>query len=350
MKLLVNTGDTDRTVQVFIQDAASLIGGGYVADTGSLVCYYSRVNSTNDVDTAAISLTSLASLTAPHTDGGIYPVDTGNMPGVYRLDLPDALFAATIESSVVSLRDTNSSGVTVMMEFEMAGMAGGLVTADANNYIQGIQGSLNVLSDLDDENCVRFALLESDISSVQSTVDAIPNTSEFNARTIPSGDYFVPATDTVATVTTVTNMLTADNVWSKDLSGESCDGTAGGMLYCVDDAAGNIYTDTQQLLTDVADVPTVVEFEERTIPSGTYLTDSSVWTYGSRTLSASGLESVLVDTLPLPSSLQIMGAVLAGKITTAGTAIETFVGLDGVTNRAVITVDASGNRTDASYP
>jgi len=46
-------------------------------------------------------------------------------------------------------------------------------------------------------------------TTLDTLIKDIPTVAEFEARTIPSVDYFDPAADTVATVTTVTNMLTA---------------------------------------------------------------------------------------------------------------------------------------------
>lgn len=42
---------------------------------------------------------------------------------------------------------------------------------------------------------------------------------------------------------------------------------------------------------------------------------------------------------------RVMAAILAGKVSGAGTGTETFKGLDGTTDRVVVTVDESGNRT-----
>ncbi len=44
-------------------------------------------------------------------------------------------------------------------------------------------------------------------------------------------------------------------------------------------------------------------------------------------------------------AMRIYGAVLAGKVSGAGTGTEVFTGLDGTTVRVTATVDASGNRT-----
>lgn len=43
--------------------------------------------------------------------------------------------------------------------------------------------------------------------------------------------------------------------------------------------------------------------------------------------------------------LRIMASALAGKVSGAGTGVETFVGLDETTNRIISTVDVDGNRT-----
>jgi hypothetical protein len=43
--------------------------------------------------------------------------------------------------------------------------------------------------------------------------------------------------------------------------------------------------------------------------------------------------------------IKIMASALAGKVSGAGSGVETFKGLDGTTDRIVSTVDSSGNRT-----
>lgn len=67
------------------------------------------------------------------------------------------------------------------------------------------------------------------------------------------------------------------------------------------------------------------------------------------TLPAAGLDLVLVDGKQLPNALEIIAASAIGKISGAGTGTEVFVGLNGVTTRATVTVDGSGNRTTVVY-
>ena len=51
----------------------------------------------------------------------------------------------------------------------------------------------------------------------------------------------------------------------------------------------------------------------------------------------------------LRQAMRIMAAVLAGKVSGAGSGTETFTGLDGATTRAVVTTDADANRTNVEY-
>ena len=48
-------------------------------------------------------------------------------------------------------------------------------------------------------------------------------------------------------------------------------------------------------------------------------------------------------------TLRIMAAVLAGKTSGAGSGVEEFTGIDGVTQRVEVDVDGQGNRTDVTY-
>jgi len=57
-----------------------------------------------------------------------------------------------------------------------------------------------------------------------------------------------------------------------------------------------------------------------------------------------------VDGKTLQEAIRIVAAIVAGKISGAGSGTETFKGVDGTTTRAVVTVDSSGNRSNVSYP
>ncbi len=56
-----------------------------------------------------------------------------------------------------------------------------------------------------------------------------------------------------------------------------------------------------------------------------------------------------IDGKTLQQALQIMAAILAGKVSGAGSGQETFKGLDGATDRVQVTTDAAGNRSAVIY-
>ena len=106
-KLALAKGATDVTVNVFIQDASSEIGAGLTGltfESASLTAYYVREK------TAAteITLATLAAVDSAYSDGGFKEIDATNMPGMYRLDLPDAVCAVSSNSAAVMLKGASN--------------------------------------------------------------------------------------------------------------------------------------------------------------------------------------------------------------------------------------------------
>jgi hypothetical protein len=67
---------------------------------GSVTASYWRQGGTR----TAITMASLGSVDAAHSDGGWVEVDATNQPGLYRFDVPDAAFATGAEWVVVSAK------------------------------------------------------------------------------------------------------------------------------------------------------------------------------------------------------------------------------------------------------
>lgn len=87
-------GATSQTIDIFIQDSSSTVGAGLtglVFNTASLTAYYRKGA------TGTPTAITLATQTAggAWSSGGFVAVDGTNMPGVYRLDVPDTVFAST---------------------------------------------------------------------------------------------------------------------------------------------------------------------------------------------------------------------------------------------------------------
>jgi hypothetical protein len=102
MKLALVKGTTSQTVQVFIQDSSSTTGAGKTGlafNTASLTAYYARPRAA----AAAITLAT-QTVTGAFSSGGFVEIDATNMPGWYRLDLPDAALATGVDFVGVQLK------------------------------------------------------------------------------------------------------------------------------------------------------------------------------------------------------------------------------------------------------
>jgi hypothetical protein len=119
-KLQILKGATDQTIQVFIQDSSKTTGEGLAGlayNTGSLTAYYSRPGSA----AAAITLAT-QTYNGAHSDGGFVAVDGTNMPGVYRLDLPDAVCATGVDSVILQLKGAANMSQCVV-EIQLAAVS-----------------------------------------------------------------------------------------------------------------------------------------------------------------------------------------------------------------------------------
>ena len=72
---------------------------GLVYSSAGLSCYYVRPGSA----AAALALAT-QTVTGSHSDGGFVEIDATNMPGMYRLDLSDAILASGVESVAILLK------------------------------------------------------------------------------------------------------------------------------------------------------------------------------------------------------------------------------------------------------
>lgn len=126
MKQEIKISQTDMTVLVFIPDSASTTGQGKTGlVAANLTAGFTRVETDNDVvhTDGTGSLNNLASLTASHNDWGILEVSSSLAPGLYRLDLPDAVFATGAWSAVVYVMVTTGTAAATPMEFVLVPQA-----------------------------------------------------------------------------------------------------------------------------------------------------------------------------------------------------------------------------------
>lgn len=115
-KLAIKAGSTSTSVLVWIPDSASTTGGGKTGiayNAGSFTAYYVRPGST----AAAITLAT-QTVTGAWSSGGWVEIDSTHMPGLYRLDVPDAVLATGVRAAVVML--TGAAGMApTLLEFDL---------------------------------------------------------------------------------------------------------------------------------------------------------------------------------------------------------------------------------------
>lgn len=120
MKTWIKAGVTDRTELVFIPDPAATDGSGKTGlVAANLTVSYVRVETDNDVTVtdATGSLNDLSALTDAHADWGLKEVSSALAPGLYRLDIADAVFASGAWRAVVYVMITSSAAAASPMEF-----------------------------------------------------------------------------------------------------------------------------------------------------------------------------------------------------------------------------------------
>lgn len=98
-------GQTDYTVLVKIvgTDGNEVTG----LTNASIDIAYCRVETDNDVTTSDVTPASLSALTDAHSDWGFKEVSSTDHPGLYRLDIADAVFASGAWEAVVTITDAS---------------------------------------------------------------------------------------------------------------------------------------------------------------------------------------------------------------------------------------------------
>lgn len=100
---IIKKGATSQFLYFIALDSASTTGGrktGIVYNAAGLTAYYVRSGGS----ATAITLVTLAAANSAYSSGGFKEVDSANMPGLYRIDVPDAAFASGVDSVVITVK------------------------------------------------------------------------------------------------------------------------------------------------------------------------------------------------------------------------------------------------------
>lgn len=107
MKKIIKAGATKQTVDVFIQDSTSTTGAGKTGlayNSEGLKAYY-RKGATGSATAITLATQTVG---GAYSSGGFVEIDATNMPGLYRLDVPNA---AIDTAGSVSLMLSGATGM-----------------------------------------------------------------------------------------------------------------------------------------------------------------------------------------------------------------------------------------------
>lgn len=298
-------GATSVTVNVFILDSASTTGAGKTGlayNTASLTAYYAR-------EKAAAAAITLATQTATGawSSGGFVEIDSTNLPGLYRLDIPDAALA------------TGSNSVAVMLKG-----ASGMAPLTLEIELEGV----------DRRDATAFGLSRLD-AAVSSRMATYAQPTGFLAATFP-GTVASTTNITAGTITTVTNLTNAPTAGDLTTTMKTSVQTAA-------DAAVTANTLVNTMAGYIDTEVAAIKAKTDNLPANPAATGAQM------ALTAAAVDAVLDEvvegTTTLRELLRGFAAALLGKADGLDTTTVHFRDLADAKNRITATVDANGNRT-----
>lgn len=182
-KQLVLKGDTSRIEYIFVQNSSLTTGAGLTGlafNTASLVAYYVRTQGSATAITLATQ-----TVTGAFSSGGFVEVDATNMPGVYRVDIPDACFASGQDKVVVMLKGaTNMAPVT--LEYQLVNFDPEAALATPTNITAGTITTATNVTTLNGiaANVITAASIASDAITAAKIATAALTAAKFAAGAI----------------------------------------------------------------------------------------------------------------------------------------------------------------------
>jgi len=314
-KRSIKAGTTSQREYVFVNDSASTTGAGKTGiayNAAGIKAYYVRPGGSATAITLATQ-----TVTGAFSSGGWVEVDSTNMPGVYRFDVPDAVFAAGAEKAIVMV--SGASGMApVVMEYDLtaydpydtvrlgltaipnvaSGSAGALITSGTGTAQLSVSSGAVTVGTNSDKTGYSLSSTQTfnttgsvgsvagdvggnvvgSVASVTNRVTA--NTDQWNGVSVtgmplPTASYTTPldAAGTRAAVGLATANLdtqldalptaaeNADAVWDEAYSGHTTAGTFGGRIPRSDSSNVEVkITGSAHIAADIHELqPAVIE-------------------------------------------------------------------------------------------
>jgi hypothetical protein len=168
--LTIAPGSTSQSIELYLGAT------GLTASTSGLSARYNRTR-TASVDIPLVART----IAQAWTSGGFAEVDATNMPGVYRLDIPDAALAAGADDVTIVVRGasgTNGAVMTVKLSYSQLDMTQSVPTS---NTAHTLGDALNAAR--------AYGFGKWVISGTTLSLYASDNTTVIKTFTLDSGSY-----------------------------------------------------------------------------------------------------------------------------------------------------------------
>jgi hypothetical protein len=219
--ITIAPGSTSQSIELYLGAT------GLTASTAGLSAYYNRTRS------ADVQITPLVARTIgqPWTSGGFAEVNPSTMPGVYRLDLPDAAVAAGADDVTVVVRGasgTNGAVMTIKLS------SGGLTAAQtAQAVLDAVASTHNNIGSIGAfiQDKSGYSLSTSQTFNTTGSVGSVTGNVSGNVTGTVGGvvgNVVGNLTGSVATVASPDNII--DGVWDEQRIGHTASGSFGEKL------------------------------------------------------------------------------------------------------------------------
>ena len=343
-KHIMLAGTTSRREYIFILDSSSTVGAGRTGLTNATAgwkVYYVRPGAAP----VSITLGAAVAATTAYTSASFSEVDATNMPGIYRFDVPDAVFAAGQDKAIVMLSGpSNVAPVTLEYQLTAAGeswIASGVWNAQLTNYATAGSGETFGTDTYGTKLC-RTTTPNRNVA-VAGTQRVEANTATITAGAIANAAF---ATGAISSTTFANDAITSAVIATDAITSAELSSTAN------DEIAAAVWAATVRTITG----GTVTTVGSGGITASTFAANAldAVWATTARTITGGTIGTVGSGAITTGSFTpgSVTSAVfgddaLVIQNTTPGTGVKIRFATDAITS-SVIANDAITNAELAS--
>jgi hypothetical protein len=168
-----------------VQDSASTTGGGKTGiafNAASFTAYFVR-----PLGSATAITLATQTVTGAWSSGGWVEVDASNLPGIYRFDIPNAVFATGVDHAVVMLK--GASGMApVSLEYQLTGFD------PATSWLTAAQTAAAVLDAVGSSyvtaGSIGYSIQNSNVASISGST---PAADELEGALLHNGTDYINA-------------------------------------------------------------------------------------------------------------------------------------------------------------